>query len=199
MSQQLKVGDRVVYEIGHPTVYRVSRVGREGTVIRQGEYGGVNVLFDGDTEEEVNILEENLKLRKFKNYERVRYVGRASSVNRSLVGLTGTVNADLRPHVDRVSVHWDGSQSGPTRVIPQNLELIREEPEVAEDVVNHPKHYTSHPSGIECIQITEHMSFTLGNAVKYIWRADLKDDAIEDLKKARFYLDREIARREATK
>jgi hypothetical protein len=72
------------------------------------------------------------------------------------------------------------------------------EPEAAsaEDRVNHPKHYTSHPSGIECIQITEHMSFCLGNAVKYIWRADLKhDDAIEDLQKAVFYLQREISRR----
>jgi hypothetical protein len=65
------------------------------------------------------------------------------------------------------------------------------------DPVDHPKHYTSHPSGIECIQITEHMGFSLGNAVKYIWRADLKADAIEDLRKARWYLDREIDRREA--
>lgn len=64
------------------------------------------------------------------------------------------------------------------------------------DPVDHPSHYTSHPSGIECIQITEHMSFNLGNAFKYIWRCDLKHDAIEDLKKARFYIDREIARRE---
>lgn len=63
------------------------------------------------------------------------------------------------------------------------------------DPVNHPKHYTEHPSGVECIQITEHMGFCLGNAVKYIWRADLKSDAIEDLKKARWYLDREIALR----
>ena len=64
------------------------------------------------------------------------------------------------------------------------------------DSVNHPSHYTQHPSGVECIQITEHMGFCLGNAVKYIWRADLKHDAIEDLKKARWYVDREIARRE---
>ncbi len=63
--------------------------------------------------------------------------------------------------------------------------------------VNHPKHYTTHPSGVECIQITEHMGFCLGNAVKYLWRADLKGDAIEDLRKARWYIDREIARREA--
>lgn len=64
------------------------------------------------------------------------------------------------------------------------------------DPVNHPKHYTAHPSGVECIQITEHMGFCLGNAVKYIWRADLKHDAIEDLKKAAWYIDREIKRRE---
>ena len=64
------------------------------------------------------------------------------------------------------------------------------------DPVNHPQHYTSHPSGVECIQITEHMNFCLGNAVKYIWRADEKDDKIENLKKARWYLDREIGRLE---
>jgi hypothetical protein len=65
------------------------------------------------------------------------------------------------------------------------------------DIVNHPKHYTEHPSGIECIQITEHMGFNLGNAVKYIWRADLKGNAIEDLKKAAWYINREIQRRES--
>ena len=48
-----------------------------------------------------------------------------------------------------------------------------------QDPVNKPSHYTSHPSGIDCIQITEHMGFNLGNAIKYIWRADLKNDAIE--------------------
>lgn len=63
------------------------------------------------------------------------------------------------------------------------------------DPVNRPAHYTAHPSGVECIQIVEHMNFCLGNAVKYIWRAGLKhDDAVEDLRKARFYIDREISR-----
>ena len=62
------------------------------------------------------------------------------------------------------------------------------------DKVNHPPHYTQHPSGVECIQITEHMNFCLGNAVKYIWRCSLKDDRLEDLKKARWYIDREIER-----
>ena len=64
------------------------------------------------------------------------------------------------------------------------------------DPVNHPSHYTSHPSGVECIQITEHMGFNLGNAIKYIWRADLKADALEDLRKAEFYIRREIQKRE---
>jgi len=63
------------------------------------------------------------------------------------------------------------------------------------DKVNHPQHYNSHGSGIECITITEHMNFNLGNALKYIWRAGLKsEDAIVDLEKARWYLDREISR-----
>ena len=63
------------------------------------------------------------------------------------------------------------------------------------DMVNHPPHYTGHPSGIECIQITEHMGFTLGNVLKYVWRADLKGTAIKDLEKARWYLDKEIVKR----
>lgn len=63
------------------------------------------------------------------------------------------------------------------------------------DLINHPPHYTAHPSGVECIQITEHMNFNLGNAIKYLWRAGLKNDAkIEDLKKAVWYINREIGR-----
>lgn len=63
------------------------------------------------------------------------------------------------------------------------------------DPVNHPQHYTSHPSGVECIQITEHMNFNLGNALKYIWRADIKN-GLEDLQKAKWYVEREIQRRQ---
>jgi len=63
------------------------------------------------------------------------------------------------------------------------------------DPVNKPYHYTNHPSGVECIEITEHMNFCLGNAIKYIWRAGLKNaNAIEDLMKAEFYIKREIDR-----
>ena len=62
------------------------------------------------------------------------------------------------------------------------------------DVVNHPPHYTSHPSGIECIQITEHMTFLMGNAMKYLWRADLKN-GLQDLEKCAWYIQREIEKR----
>jgi len=69
-----------------------------------------------------------------------------------------------------------------------------------EDKVNSPSHYTGHPSGIECIDITEHYDFCVGNAIKYLWRAGLKKEAgvsdkekeIEDLKKAAYYINRKI-------
>lgn len=64
------------------------------------------------------------------------------------------------------------------------------------DSVNHPKHYNEHPSGIECIDVVEHMGFNLGNAVKYIWRADFKGDSNEDLRKAIWYIERELQKRE---
>lgn len=66
---------------------------------------------------------------------------------------------------------------------------------ITNDPVNHPSHYTSHPSGVECVDIAEHYNFNVGNTIKYLWRAGLKGDEIEDLKKARWYLDREIERR----
>lgn len=58
------------------------------------------------------------------------------------------------------------------------------------DPVNHPSHYTSDPSGVECITITRHRNFNIGNAIKYLWRAGLKDSApvIEDIDKAIWYL-----------
>ena len=65
------------------------------------------------------------------------------------------------------------------------------------DLVNSPPHYRSHPSGVECIEITQHMNFCLGNAMKYIWRAGLKsEDAVQDLRKAVWYLEQEIERLE---
>jgi len=62
------------------------------------------------------------------------------------------------------------------------------------DLVNAPPHYRKHPSGVECIQITEHMNFNVGNAMKYLWHAGEKGDELGDLQKARWYISREIAR-----
>lgn len=67
------------------------------------------------------------------------------------------------------------------------------------DNVNHPQHYTRSPSGVECIDVVEHLNFCRGNAMKYLWRAGQKDSAkeLEDLQKAAWYLAREIARVQA--
>lgn len=69
------------------------------------------------------------------------------------------------------------------------------------DLISHPPHYTSHPSGVECIQITQHCNFCIGNAIKYLWRAGLKDgnSDIDDLKKAVWYINCEIERLEREK
>ncbi|AZQ92382.1 DUF3310 domain-containing protein [Moraxella catarrhalis] len=69
------------------------------------------------------------------------------------------------------------------------------------DPVNHPSHYISDPSGIECIQISENWSFCLGNALKYLWRNGKKDadTDIQDLEKAIWYIQREIERKKRVK
>jgi hypothetical protein len=76
------------------------------------------------------------------------------------------------------------------------------EPVNNHDVVNHPKHYTSSPARcecgkpIECIDVIEDMWHNLATVIKYLWRVDLKDNPIQDLQKARWYLTREIKRRQ---
>lgn len=75
------------------------------------------------------------------------------------------------------------------------------------DSVNHPKHYTSDPSGIECIEITRHRNFNIGNAIKYLWRAGLKESSqlnnfekqVQDLDKAIWYIQDEKKRLQAEK
>lgn len=68
----------------------------------------------------------------------------------------------------------------------------------AHDPVNSPSHYTSHTSGIECIEVTRHMGFNLGNVIKYLWREGEKAGSapLEDLRKAAWYLTDEIKKRE---
>ncbi len=67
------------------------------------------------------------------------------------------------------------------------------------DPVNHPAHYNQHPSGVECIDVIEHMGFNVGNAMKYLWRADEKGAPIQDLEKACWYIVREIQKRKTPK
>lgn len=74
--------------------------------------------------------------------------------------------------------------------------VAHSEPAPISDPVNQPAHYTWLPNGVEVIDITKHLSFCLGNVVKYTLRADRKGKAIEDLKKAQTYLRYEIERRE---
>ena len=79
---------------------------------------------------------------------------------------------------------------------------MEQKTEIKVDNVNHPAHYNSHPSGIECIEITRHHNFDIGNAIKYLWRAGLKseegmedaDKQVEDLNKAIWYIKDEIKR-----
>lgn len=63
------------------------------------------------------------------------------------------------------------------------------------DPVNNPDHYT-YVNGVECIEVTENFNFNRGNAIKYIWRAGFKGDVIQDLAKARWYIEREMDRLE---
>ena len=80
--------------------------------------------------------------------------------------------------------------------------IDRNDKEQKTDNVNHPSHYNSHPSGIECIEIARHHNFNIGNTIKYIWRAGLKseegmedtDKQVEDLNKAIWYIKDEIKR-----
>ena len=80
--------------------------------------------------------------------------------------------------------------------------IERNEKEQKYDSVNHPAHYNSHPSGIECIEIARHHNFNIGKTIKYLWRAGLKseegmedtDKQVEDLNKAIWYIQDEIKR-----
>lgn len=87
----------------------------------------------------------------------------------------------------------------------KNLEILLSSfkiaPEVSQnDPVNHPEHYTNHPSGIECIEITKHYDFSIGNAIKYLWRSGLKQEIglssrqkeKQDLEKAIWYINQKI-------
>lgn len=101
---------------------------------------------------------------------------KSDKINKSINGTTGAAAKRIRAIIDASGVF--SSEDYP---VDDN------------DLVNHPKHYTSYP-GIEVIQLTEHMSFCRGNAVKYIARAAFKGTELEDLRKAQWYINKEIER-----
>lgn len=93
------------------------------------------------------------------------------------------------------------TQGGDTSLFDPTANAVFEDPPRDEvmnrtmEMVTRPPHYTSHPSGIECWQITQHMNFLLGSAMKYLWRVDLKGDPIENIDKAIACLKKEKSRR----
>lgn len=84
--------------------------------------------------------------------------------------------------------HKAGFDRGIGRAAP-----VDSQSDLTREAVN-PGHYRADPSGVECITVTEHRSFCIGNAMKYLWRAGLKGDIVEDLRKSIWYIEREIAR-----
>lgn len=86
-----------------------------------------------------------------------------------------------------------GDAQAPPIVVTPPIVAFADQPDAEwNDDVEHPAHYTAHPSGVECLEITRHFDFCTGNAIKYLWRAGLKGGAekrLEDLRKARFYVD----------
>ena len=131
---------------------------------------------------------------------------------------------NLYNHIDNVQLHLvnsrlnndeEGNKSAISEMetamcdVMQLLKCFidRKDKEKKADSVNHPSHYNSHPSGIECIEIARHHNFNIGNAIKYLWRAGLKsekgmedaDKQVEDLRKAIFYINDEIERIKSNK
>jgi hypothetical protein len=119
--------------------------------------------------------------------------------------------SNFSSHGTASDTEWRLSQA--KKHVQDILDRINDESETKEisepqsDLVNHPPHYVSHPSGVEAIQITRHYDFCVGNAIKYLWRAGLKkehglndvDKEIEDLKKAVFYINDKISQLQNTK
>ena len=112
----------------------------------------------------------------------------------------------FRQHADKYPVgflkvgqHWSSDKKyWVDRPLP-NREILWQRDTQQVDNINHPSHYTSDPSGVECIEITRHRNFNIGNAIKYLWRNGLKDSdsQVQDLQKAAWYINDEIKRLES--
>jgi len=65
-------------------------------------------------------------------------------------------------------------------------------PSNVSDSVHHPKHYTSDDCGVEAIEVTSLLPACISNAVKYVWRCGKKDEDLQELKKALWYINYSI-------
>jgi hypothetical protein len=104
---------------------------------------------------------------------------------------------DIKPYIIEETAEND-PENGPENDLENGPENGPEN-DLENDPVNSPAHYKNRIPGIEAIEVTEHFNFNRGNAIKYIWRAGSKGDMskeIEDLKKARWYIDREVKKME---
>ena len=141
--------------------------------------------------------EEKIKALKLKIGDTIIYKGRDKiNLSNFTIGQSYIIRGFYEGRYGVILMNDEGDE---TQVSNHNVEQFFTQ-EYIEDNVNHPKHYTSHPSGVECITITRHYCFSIGNAIKYLWRAGLKKDAsledkqkeIEDLEKSIWYINDRI-------
>lgn len=116
-------------------------------------------------------------------------------MSKMLENLDAEINVEESHDAVRTGTGTIFHSRGPVGVPDSGSLAPRSTDNPADDPIN-PSHYRKHPSGIECIEVTRHMNFNVGNAIKYLWRYQDKGDAIENLKKAQWYLDDEIRRLE---
>ena len=122
---------------------------------------------------------------------------------RTTAGLVGAIEPQPESYYRDLESEW-GNPDFPESPYPSLAEQkLRDEADqkLRDEAVNHPAHYNNHPSGVECIEIVRHMTFNVGNVLKYLWRSGLKDGepVLKDFKKALWYLEDEIKRLEGQK
>lgn len=134
-------------------------------------------------------------------YTRIRvYYGYIDLHGRTIMdlkGLRGFLNRSTPVSKTFLETAGNPSTTFPLRPLPKEYDNLPGTMLVKrEDAVKQPKHYVSHPSGVEAITITQHYNFNVGNAIKYLWRGGLKknNSLVQDLRKARAYIDFELKR-----
>jgi hypothetical protein len=120
-----------------------------------------------------------------------------NQINEEIAGLVQEAHDPVGEGISRIRLprgNGDQVHSESPRAIPRDEQGVSAEAP-PDDPIN-PSYYRRHPSGVECIDIIEHMTFNTGQVFKYIWRAGVKNEEtlLEDLRKAQWYLDREIMR-----